>query len=97
MERAGFFDVQAVVLLQIVVFKAGYTVHFPNVIQCVATEIFPSVANEHIYNVFMLSFMFIIPSVVMVMCYGYIFHSVKSTNDLPEDLENHALTSGQCR
>ena len=81
-------------MLQLIVFQAGYTNYATNIMQCVGTAVFASPSTpENLYNIFMLVTMFLAPWSVLLFGYVYIYRVVKSTQDLPDDLEQYALTS----
>ncbi|OQV23712.1 putative Gonadotropin-releasing hormone receptor [Hypsibius exemplaris] len=77
---------------QLLVFQTGYSEYSPSVMQCVGGDSFASQGSEDLYTVFMLLFMFGIPWTVMLICFLYIYRIVKSAHDLPEDVEQYALT-----
>jgi hypothetical protein len=61
----------------------------------VSIESFTSLGHEDYYNIFMLAYMFIIPWTIMIACYLYIFYVVKPAQELPDDVEQYALTSSE--
>ncbi|GAU90818.1 hypothetical protein RvY_03181 [Ramazzottius varieornatus] len=49
--------------------------------------------HERIYNIFMLLLMFILPSALMFTCYLYVYRTINTVQNLPDDLEQYALTN----
>ncbi|XP_055342376.1 adipokinetic hormone/corazonin-related peptide receptor variant I-like isoform X2 [Paramacrobiotus metropolitanus] len=79
---------------QVLVFQAGYSLYSNKVIQCVGMEGFASLGHEHLYNIFMLTGMFLLPAITMLAAYAYIFKHVNSTSDIPDDLESSINQNG---